>query len=106
MSVGGTALRMLRRGGQAMTLKRAGETDLSLVGKRIPGTLVEIGGSAAQQQFDVKIGTAELTASAWSAKVPRRTDSLAVDGRVCTVLNVVAIGEGGTTVLYRLTVSG
>ena len=63
MSVAETAVRLLRKHGEAMTLKRAGETDLAIVGKRIPGVLVETGGSAAQQQFEVKISTGELAAS-------------------------------------------
>lgn len=106
MSIAATAVRMIRRHGAAMMLKRTGETDLTLKGKRIPGTLVETGGSAAQQRFDVKIETAELLASAWSSKAPRRSDRLTVDGRDRTVENAVPLLEGDTVVLYRLTVSG
>lgn len=106
MSVAATAVRLIRLRGEAMVLKRAGETDLPLKGKRIPGTLVETGGSAAQQRFDVKIETAELAASTWSVKAPRRTDRLAVGGRDRTVDDAIPLLEGGVTVLYRLTVSG
>lgn len=94
--------------GESMTLARQGEgTTIALKGKRVPGTTVTVGNSAEQQSFRVKIGTAELAASAWAVKVPNSgTDSLTVDGRERTVMDVRPIGDGGTVALYELDVVG
>lgn len=108
MSVFETAARFIAERGETMTLAREGEaTTISLKGKRIPGSTVEIGGSAAQQQFRVKIGTAELLASAWSVKVPSSgTDSITADGRARTILDVRPLNDAGVTALYELEVVG
>lgn len=93
--------------GQDMTLKRAGETDLPVKGKRIPGALVDTGNSGTQQQFRVKIAPTELLASTWAVKVPSANgDSLRVDGRDRAVLDVIPLREGETVALYELLVAG
>ncbi len=93
--------------GEAMTLSRAGETSITVMGKRLSGTTDGIGGSAEQQSFRVKIGTAELDASSWATKVPSAaTDTLTVGGRVRTVIDVRPIGDGGTVAIYELEVVG
>ncbi len=107
MSLGGTARRLIDKYGEPMTLARAGHTSIALKGKRVGGTTDDIGGSAMQQRFRVKIGTTELNASAWSSKVPSAsTDTLTVGGRVRTVIDVRPIGDGGTVCLYELEVVG
>lgn len=93
--------------GEDMTLARANETAITLKGKRIIGTTEQVGGSAEQQRFRVRIGTAELDASAWAVKAPSAdSDTLTVGGRVRTVVDVRPLGDGGTVALYELEVMG
>lgn len=108
MSLFDTAARFVASRGESMTLARTGEaTTISLKGKRIPGSTDDVGGSAEQQRFRVKIGTAELLASAWATKVPSSsTDTLTVDGRARTVVDVLPLADGGTVALYELEVVG
>lgn len=107
MSILETAARMIAAHGEDMTLARAGETSITLKGKRVPGTTESIGNSAEQQRFRVKIGTAELAASAWATKAPSSsTDTLTVGGRVRSVLDVRPLADAGTVALYELEVAG
>ena len=107
MSATSAAHRMLGKYGQTMVLKRAGESDLPLKGKRIPGSLVDTGNSTAQQQFRVKIRPTELLASAWAVKEPSaKGDTLHVDGRERTVRDVFPLREGESVALYELLVAG
>ena len=90
-----------------MTLARAAEgTTISLKGKRVTGTLESLGNSSAQQRFRVKIATAELTASAWTTKVPARDDTIVIDGRTRMVDDVRPLLDGATVALYELEVVG
>ena len=98
---------ILQEHGEAMTLKREGEAStITLRGKRVLGTVADIGGSAAQQEFRVKIGTAELVVSSWASKTPVRSDSIVIDGRERSILDVRPLGDAGTVVLYELSVAG
>ena len=91
-----------------MTLARGAEgTTISLKGKRIPGSTDDVGGSAEQQRFRVKIGTAELLASAWATKVPSSSsDTLTIGGRVRTIVDCKPLSDGETVALYELEVVG
>lgn len=108
MSLFDTAARFVAARGESMTLARVGEaTTISLKGKRILGATDDVGGSAAQQRFRVKIGTAELLASAWASKVPSSsTDTLTVGGRVRAIADVRPLGDGDVVALYELEVVG
>lgn len=102
-----TAARFVAERGETMTLSREAEgTTITLKGKRMTGALVEMGNTAAQQRFRVKIATAELTASAWAVKAPARFDRLVVGGVTRTVDDVRPILDGGTVGLYELEVVG
>ena len=94
--------------GDDATLAREGEvTTIALKAKRIGGGTERVGGGTAEQQvFRVKIGTVELAASAWSAKLPKRGDKITIDGRVRSVRDARPIKEGTTTGLYELEVAG
>lgn len=98
---------MIDRFGESMTLVRADEvaSPLTVKGKRVGGTLDDLG-NAAQQTFRVRIGPAELTASAWASKVPAITDLLTVNGRACAVLDVKTLKDGDAVALYELEVGG
>ena len=111
MSAAGTArnvARLILKHGETMTLSREGEaTTISLKGKRIPGGTDDVGGSAEQQRFRVKIAPNELLASAWVTKVPSSsTDTLTVGGRVRAIADVRPLGGGDTVALYELEVVG
>ena len=106
-SVARSVARMMAMHGETMVLKRASEpTTVTLQGKRLTGELVDTGGSSAQQQFRVRIGTAEILASSWVSKQPTRHDTLVVDGRERSVLDVRPLGDGATVILYELEVAG
>jgi hypothetical protein len=94
--------------GEAMTLRRAGEADLPLKGKRVlmRATEVDIGGTAGQQNFFVRITPAELAASSWAVKEPKRKDGIVIDGRVRIVEDVRPVGDGGVLAMYHLEVTG
>lgn len=99
--------RMMAVHGETMVLKRASElSTVTLQGKRLTGDLVDTGGSSAQQQFKVRLGTMEILASSWGNKAPARHDTLAVDGRERSVLDVRPLGDGATVILYELEVAG
>lgn len=97
---------MIERMGRTMTLERAGNTDISLKGVRQDGNLDDAGNSATQQQFRVRIAPTELQASAWASKVPTADDTLIVEGRRRTVIDVDPIYDGDTLAMYELTVAG
>lgn len=94
--------------GETMTLTRQDEaTTITLKGKRIPGSTDDVGGSAEQQRFRVKIAPTELLESAWASKVPSSsTDTLFVGGRPRTVVDVRPLGDGDVVALYELEVVG
>ena len=101
------AARLLARHGETMVLKRASEaTAVVLKGKRLVGSTVDVGGSAVQQEFRVKIGTSELSSSVWTSKAPVRHDSIVIDGRERSILDVRPLGDAGTVALYELLVAG
>lgn len=107
MSVFETAARFIAERGEDMTLGRAAEgTTISLKGKRVPGSLDDLGNTSAQQRFRVKIAVAELAASAWATKVPARDDTLIVGGVTRIVDDVRPLSDGGTVALYDLEVVG
>lgn len=107
MSIFTTAARFIDSHGETMTLARTAETNsISLKGKRIPGSLDQLGNTSAQQRFRVKIATAELAASDWTTKVPARDDTLVVGGVTRTVDDVRPLMDGSTVALYELEVVG
>lgn len=107
MSLADNAARMIAEKGKTMTLAREGEgTTIDLKGVRQSTSIIEVGGSAAQQQFKVRIAPTEIAASAWSVKAPRRHDTLTVDGRAREVLDARPISDGATIAMYELEVAG
>jgi hypothetical protein len=98
--------RIIAAGGDTMTLKRAGQADIVLKGKRVGGSTETTGNAAVQQAFRVKIGVAELDASAWPSKVPVRTDSIVIGGRTRAIRDVRPLMDGTTTAGYDLDVAG
>lgn len=98
---------VIQEHGETMVLKRAGQTPITLKGKRIPGTTEAVGGTAVQQRFRVKIGVTELDASPWASKQPSaRTDTINVGGVERAILDVRPLGDGGVIALFELEVEG
>ncbi len=102
------AARIIDQHGETMTLKREGHTDLAVKGKRLAGgSVAPTGGTATQQDFDVKLSTTQLQASSWASKVPSAsTDSIAIDGRTRTILDVQPLKDGDVVAAYVLAVAG
>lgn len=103
------AAQIVRAHGRSMVLRRSSEgTSIALVGKPVAGSasVVELGGTARQQQLRVKIGPTEIEASAWTLAYPLRADTLEYGGRVRAVRHVRPIRHNGTLRLYELTVAG
>ncbi len=102
------AARIIDEHGESMTLKRDGHADLAVKGKRLAGgSVVPIGGTAAQQDFNVKLSTTQLQASAWASKAPSAsTDSIVIAGRTRTILDVQPLKDGDVVAAYVLAVAG
>jgi hypothetical protein len=93
--------------GDTMTLKRAGETDLAVKGKRVGGTLVDAGNTATQEEFQIRLSKTQLLASSWATKEPSAdSDSIVVDSRLRTILDAQPRGDAGVVAFYLLTVAG
>lgn len=101
------AARLIALHGETMVMKRASEaTTITLKGKRLVGSTIDVGGTAVQQEFRIKMGTTELVASPWASKAPVRHDSIVIDGRERSILDVRPLSDGGTVALYELLVVG
>ena len=98
--------RILAARGESMTLKREGATSIAVKAKRLQGSIESIGGSAVHQEFRVRLGTAELAASSWSPAAPVRTDSIVIDDRERSILDVRPLRDGDVVYMYDLTVAG
>lgn len=98
--------RIMAAHGESMTLKREGAPSLAVKAKRLQGTTDSIGGSAVQQEFRVRLGASELAASTWSPAAPVRTDSIVIEGRERSILDVRPVRDGDVVHLYELTVAG
>ena len=112
MSLARNAARMIARKGETMTLNRPGETSVDVKGKRIGGTLAEVG-NTDQQRFRVKIGGAALAGSGWASTIPTKGgdgvtggDTLTIGGRVHAILDVHPLSDGETVAVYELEVAG
>lgn len=102
------AARIIDEHAESMTLQRDGHTPLAVKGKRLAGgSVVPIGGTATQQDFDVKLSTTQLLASSWVSKVPSAaTDSIVIAGRTRTILDVQPLKDGDDVAAYVLSVAG
>lgn len=92
--------------GEPMVLAREGEASLPLIGRRLTGSLDEVGGSATQQSFRVKVGTVEILASSWASRAPVRGDTLSVGGTPRAVMDVQPVMVGEIILMYLLEVVG
>jgi len=109
MSLVADAASMIAEMGQTMMLARDSEgTTITLRGKRAgSGSIDPTGiGTAAQENFKVRIATGELTASAWPDKFPKRHDMLTVGSRVYHVNAAPAARDGDAVAMYELDVTG
>mgnify|MGYP001496512184 FL=1 len=102
------AARLIRRKGDTMILRRAGEaTTITLKGKLVTtGTSESLGGTAQQRRNAIRIGPTEIESSAWSDPWPLATDAIEVEGRSKRVLTVEPLRVGTKVHVYLLTVAG
>lgn len=92
--------------GAAMTLKRAGQSDLAVRGKRFgTPTENEVAGSYDDQGFSVKISNSEILQAGWPGP-PVPTDVIEIDGRPYVVATVDTRSDGDAVALHTLQVSG
>lgn len=107
MSIKNEAQAILSQHGETSVMSRVGEgTTVSVKAKRMLGSTDNVGNSATQQTFQVMVGTAELEASAWTDKYPKKTDSIVFQSRTRKVLNAEPMKDGDTTVFWLLDVAG
>jgi hypothetical protein len=92
--------------GETMTLKRTGQSDLSLKGKRA-GMPIDNGETGAErsEQIDVRIGRAEIAAASWP-EPPKHTDRLVIGGRTFVVMAVQQHDDRGVVYGWKLQVVG
>jgi hypothetical protein len=97
--------RIMAARGSTMTLKREGESDLTVAGKSLAGAEAAVG-NATQDSFRVKIGAAEINASSWAVKAPKPGDRIVTGGRERSVLAAWPLDDSDATAGYLLEVAG
>ncbi len=93
---------MLSKHGETLVLKRAGQTNINVRGKRFSLTAEALAGAMDDAQFTIKISNAEIAASAAAAQYPRQGDK--IGGYLIQTCDTRRDGE--TVALHILTVSG
>lgn len=95
----------LARTGQAMTLKRTGEDDLTVRARVRDYAASELAGTIQQGDSHVILSPTEMTDASWPAP-PKKGDRLLIGTRLCLVETVVPKHVDGTPVRYELVVRG
>lgn len=109
MSAADTAQRFMKAYGEAMVLKRQGQADLPLQGKRLmksrTGGHGEFSNSAAETDLYVRIGNNEIVAAAWPGP-PAIGDIILFGGRNYSITHVDTRVHAGVTVVHFMFVAG
>lgn len=107
--ISGRVAAVLSKHGETMTLQRSGQSDLTVVGKRLRPSGAgsdELAPGLAQNDLIVKIGHAEIAASALTTP-PKRLDKLVIAGKTYTLqADADTRTNGGVTLAHFLTVKG
>lgn len=94
----------LRRHGEAMTLKRTGQADLPVYGKRFGASRDEITADVVITEVNVIISNAEIAGSLLTTP-PKKGDKLVVGGKERALTQDADTRvEGGVTIEHRLLV--
>lgn len=112
MSGANTARRMnqiMNDHGEAMTLKRGGQADLAVKGKRLmrsrTGGAGEFSNSAADTALYVRISNVEIAASAWP-NPPVIGDIIVMGGRGYSINHVDTRVDGATVLAHFMFLDG
>lgn len=107
MRLARTAARMIARNGETMTLKRAGQTDITVKAKRYSLSPDGIAGSMDDAQLAIKIAHTEIAASAAPTRYPRKGDIIApAAGGAFVVVSCDTRFDGETPAVHVLAVAG
>ena len=93
---------MLAEQGETITLRRAGQADLTVKAWRSTSTPIELSDTMQDDRLTILMSNAEIAASAAPAQAPRRGDT--IGGFVIEGCDTQRVGD--TVVLHRLLVSG
>lgn len=94
-----------KHGDGSMTLRRTGQTDLVVKGKRFGSSEEDTGNTTAQSLQTVRIGNVEIEAAGWPGP-PRRTDQIIIGGRTLIVRHVDSRKARGEYVSHIMTCAG
>lgn len=94
-----------QHGDGSMTLRRAGQTDLIVKGKRFGSSEEDTGNTAAQSLQTIRIGNVEIEAASWPGP-PKRTDQIIIGGRTLIVRHVDSRKARGEYVAHIMTCAG
>lgn len=94
--------RIMAGAGETMILKRAGEADLTVTGKRFSLRPENVAGSMDDAAFTIKISNMEIAASAAPMRYPRKGDL--IGGFVVLACDTRRVGEAAA--VHILTVGG
>lgn len=76
MSIVSALQRMLDKYGEPLTLKRAGQADITVKAKRFNLSPENVAGSLDDAAFTIKISNAEIAASGAPTRYPRQGDTI------------------------------
>lgn len=97
--------RVIIGAGEAMTLKRSGQSDLAVRGRQRLYQAQEIVAEIQQGDREVRLGDLEIAAAAWPGP-PKKGDQLVIAGHTTTVQSVETRTLGGATCMHVLRVRG
>lgn len=92
--------------GETMTLKRSGQSDLTIYGKRYAAPVDSgLAGTRDSVAFKVKLPHVPMVDAAWPHP-PRKTDQVTIGGRTYVVVTARPLGDAGETHGWDLDVAG
>ena len=94
-----------KHGDGSMTLRRTGQTDLVVKGKRFGSSEEDTGNTTTQSLQTVRIGNVEIEAVAWPGP-PKRTDQIIIGSRTLIVRHVDSRKARGEYVAHIMTCAG
>ena len=107
MSLAHNAALMINAKGETMTLRRAGEADITVKAKRGDLSTETIAGTFEEAALSFWIANSEIAISPAPTRYPRQGDSLAAaDGAVYRILACDTRKDGETIAFHILTVAG
>lgn len=97
--------RMLAQKGRPMTLRRTGQTDLTVQGYAVNGSTEQGQGAARQDMQTVHILNDEIATASWPGP-PIRGDRMVVDSDSWAILTATPVYEGSILIGHKLDTQG